>query len=225
MRDADLALRTDVHPPTQFQLPRLDQVHCAVVGAMIAAFQDLQRQLDGLVLVLHHTGKNTDQGLRGWSGLLGALDFSIECQFADGKDTDKLDRRFRIDKQKEGEDGRSFDFRMGPVLLAMDSDGDPITSLVVKQRRREVVSSVPVGEHHARHELVWEWIHSEVHAGRFPSGRSLDAQREAKHPEMSQRDLRDVLARLDAAGRVSHEGAGKKQWLRATELTPGGGYG
>lgn len=203
--------------------PGVDENSSEGMGEMIAAFQNLQQQLDGLVIVLHHTGKDAERGMRGWSGLLGALDFSIECQFGEGKGADKLDRRFRVDKQKDGEDSLSFDFRMEPVLLGTDADGDSITSLAVRQRLREAVQPVAPSEHDDRHDkLVWRWINDEVAAGNRPSGRSLEGQREAQHPDMSQKELRDAIARLIAAGKLAHEGSGRHQSLRAVEVTPGG---
>jgi hypothetical protein len=205
--------------------PGVDENNSEGMGELIAIFQDLQQQLDGLVLVLHHTGKDVDRGMRGWSGLLGALDFAIECQFAQDKASDKFDRSFRVDKQKDGEDGLSFNFRIEPVVLGMDNDGDPIVSLAVKQKLLAPVQPVPPSEHDDRHDkLVWRWINDEVTAGRRPSGRSLEGQRVARHPEMGQKELRDAIARLIAAGRLAHEGAGKNQSLRAVEVTPGGGH-
>lgn len=206
--------------------PGIDENSSEGMGEMIAIFQRLQARLDGIVIAIHHTGKDVDRGMRGWSGLLGALDFSIECQFSDGKGADKYDRRFRIDKQKDDEDGKVFDFRVEPVVLGIDGEGDPITSLVVRQRLREPVVVLPPAQNDERHDkLVWHWINEEVTAGNHPSGRSLDAQREAKQPEMGQKELRNAIARLQSKGLLKTEGTGNQRWLRAVEHSPGSGPG
>jgi len=89
----------------------------------------------GLVLIIHHTGKNTSQGLRGHSSLKAALDANIEVVGGDK-------RSWLLEKSKDGEDGKSFGFRLEVQNLGVDADGDPITSCTV-ERAHSIIFSKP----------------------------------------------------------------------------------
>ena len=39
------------------------------MGEMIAIFRELQHRLGGVILIIHHSGKSQERGMRGWSGL------------------------------------------------------------------------------------------------------------------------------------------------------------
>lgn len=96
------------------------------MGAVIARCKRLKTMTNAAVLLVHHSGKDSSKGMRGWSGLLGAVDYAIEI-------TRKGDERVaRITKQKDGEDGAEFPFVLRPVDLGTDPDGTPISSCVVE---------------------------------------------------------------------------------------------
>ena len=95
------------------------------MGAIIAAAKDLQAKLGGLVLLVHHSGKDTTKGLRGHSSLHAALDAAIEVSRADDR------RDWRIAKAKDGDDGKAHPFRLEAVEIGEHDDGEPITSCVV----------------------------------------------------------------------------------------------
>lgn len=96
------------------------------MGAVIGRCKRLQAETGAFVLLVHHSGKNAANGARGWSGLRGAVDLEIEVT-RDGED-----RAARVSKQKDGEDGEVFPFRLQVVNLGTDEDGEPITSCVVE---------------------------------------------------------------------------------------------
>ena len=50
----------------------------SAMGEMLAIFRELQHRLGGVILVIHHSGKDQARGMRGWSGLHAAMDFVIE---------------------------------------------------------------------------------------------------------------------------------------------------
>ena len=106
--------------------PAADENSSQDMGVIIKHLKLLQEITSGLVLIVHHTGKNTNQGLRGHSSLKAALDANIEV-----KDGEK--RSWLLEKSKDGEDGKSFGFRLEVQRLGADGDGDPITSCTVER--------------------------------------------------------------------------------------------
>jgi len=105
--------------------PGADENDSKSMGQIIAAAKELQTRAGGLVLLVHHTGKDASKGLRGHSSLLAALDAAIEVR----RDGDK--REWVIAKSKDGEDGEAHPFKLDVVELGIDEDGEPITSCTV----------------------------------------------------------------------------------------------
>ena len=112
--------------------PGMDENTSADMGEVIAALKALQAELGGLVLAVHHTGKDATKGLRGHSSLLGALDAAIEVTRTDDR------REWRTAKSKDGSDGDAHPFRLEVVELETDEDGEPVTSCVVAPEERAV---------------------------------------------------------------------------------------
>ena len=108
--------------------PNTDENDSKSMGAVIAAATDLQAELDGLVILIHHTGKDSTRGLRGHSSLDAALDGAIEVS----REMDN--REWRLHKVKEGEDGTSHGFDLETVEIGHDEEGEPVTSCVVRER-------------------------------------------------------------------------------------------
>jgi hypothetical protein len=106
--------------------PGLDENASADMGRMIEAAASLQRLIGGLVVLVHHTGKDATRGLRGHSSLIGALDGSVEVT----RDGER--RTWNSDKVKEGPDGKAHAFRLESVEVGTDEDGEPETSCVVR---------------------------------------------------------------------------------------------
>jgi hypothetical protein len=105
------------------------------VGKALAHFRGLNRALGAMVLLVHHSGKDTSKGARGWSGLRAAADVELEViRTESGRVT-------RVTKQKDGDDHGEFGFELEVVPLGMDEDGDIITSCAV------VEAEVPSGLH------------------------------------------------------------------------------
>ena len=86
----------------------------------------IHRATGALVLIVHHSGKDSTKGARGWSGLRAAADMEMEVARCDD------DRVLTITKQKDGEEGEAFGFTLQEVLLGLDEDGEAITSCAVQ---------------------------------------------------------------------------------------------
>lgn len=108
--------------------PGADENSSKDMGTILKAAGDIQRATSGLVLLVTHSGKDSSKGLRGHSSLFAALDACIEVERLPGSDI----RTLKIDKVKEGEDGIRYNFRLKPVFIGTDQDGEDITSCVVE---------------------------------------------------------------------------------------------
>lgn len=89
------------------------------IGALIAKYPNLH------VMVVHHSGKDQDKGMRGSSALQGAADTVIQCRKDGGG------HLAYVEKQKDGQDGIPLPFSLEQVELGEDEDGEPITTCVV----------------------------------------------------------------------------------------------
>lgn len=115
--------------------PGADENSSIDMGIIINRLQRLQELTGGLVLIVHHTGKNAMQGLRGHSSLKAALDANIEVVGGDNK-------VMVLEKVKDGECGQRYPFSLAIHTLGEDSDGDPITSCTI-EREFNVVFAKP----------------------------------------------------------------------------------
>ena len=95
------------------------------MGELIDACKRLQSELSGLVVLVHHSGKDATKGLRGHSSLFAALDAAIEVNRIGGQN------EWSIAKSKDGNDGDAHPFGLKVVTLGKHEDGEPITSCVV----------------------------------------------------------------------------------------------
>lgn len=182
------------------------------MGEMIAILNELQRRLGGIVLVVHHSGKDKTKGPRGHSSLAAALDFAVECERTE------LGPRFKIYKQKDGESGKEFYYQMQTRVLGLDEDGDDITSLSVIPDV-PMPAKDPATKSAEDDDFIDAWIRKEVTAGNKPSKRSLERQLNDMKPErlMTRDGVRHAVDRLIKVGRLKEEksgGQGAQAWLR-----------
>jgi hypothetical protein len=180
----------------------------SAMAEMISIFGDLQMRLGGVVLLIHHSGKDASRGMRGWSGLYAAMDFVIECQR--DKNDPALAAEFVLAKVKDGTDGTSTRFNLQAIQVGMDEDGDYMSSLVVSPTKPSELSETDNpfktdADDADDDQFVWEWVKREVEHGTFPSGRSLEGQRAnqmSQERKLTQVKLRDSIHRLRAASRL-----------------------
>lgn len=115
--------------------PGMDENSSKDMGAAIEGAKTLQRLTGGLVILVAHTGKDATKGLRGHSSLFAALDAALLVS-RDGRD-----RRWKVDKSKDGSDGAEHGFQLKVIALGSDYDGDLITSCVVEPEALAVYST------------------------------------------------------------------------------------
>ena len=107
--------------------PLADENSSRDMGEILEGAKQLQRLTAGLVVLVHHTGKDAARGLRGHSSLFAALDAAVEVS----RDGER--REWKVSKSKDGADGDAHPFRLEVVQLLPDSDGEPVSSCVVRR--------------------------------------------------------------------------------------------
>jgi RecA/RadA recombinase len=105
--------------------PGADENSSEDMGRAIAAAKRLQASIGGLVVLVHHAGKDLTKGMRGHSSLFAALDAVIEVS-RNGEA-----RSWKVSKSKDGADGAEHQFRLERVELGFDDDLEAFTSCVV----------------------------------------------------------------------------------------------
>ncbi|MFZ3142265.1 AAA family ATPase [Polaromonas sp.] len=105
--------------------PTADENSSKDMGEILSAAKLLQSLINGLVVLVHHTGKDATKGLRGHSSLFAALDAAVEVS----RDGDR--REWKVAKSKDGQDGDAQPFKLQIETLGTDEHGDSITSCVV----------------------------------------------------------------------------------------------
>lgn len=108
-------------------IPGADENTAKDMSPVLAALQSLAADLGLLIVVVAHTGKDSEKGLRGWSGLLANADGLIMLD-SPVDDT----RGGSVVKVKDGRSGDAFGFELVVVEIGTDDDGDPVTTCLVE---------------------------------------------------------------------------------------------
>lgn len=188
------------------------------MGEIIEAAKRLQTELSGVVLLVHHTGKDATKGLRGHSSLFAALDAAIEVSRTDER------REWRIAKSKDDSDGDSHAFRLVQVEIGTDEYGDPITSCAVEPDQTAGSTSRPRVPKGGNQRIAWdvigELLRNSQHFGKGGAAPTrpcieLDAAIEAIAPRLTceakrQRErARQAMTGLISSGLLEH----REGWL------------
>lgn len=89
--------------------PGSDENAAKDMSQVIHFCQKIHKVTGGLVLLIHHEGKTTGRGPRGWSGLHGAFD--VEWEVTD----QESHREMRISKLKNAPTGNVYSWKLLPV--------------------------------------------------------------------------------------------------------------
>lgn len=119
-------------------VPGMDENSSVDMGHAINACKLIQQGVGGLVLLVHHSGKDATKGMRGHSSLHAALDAAIEVKRSGD------DREWSVAKAKDGADGKAHPFKLEVVDMGEDEDGDAITSCVIRPSAGAGVKAKPL---------------------------------------------------------------------------------
>jgi hypothetical protein len=104
------------------------------MGAFVARLKRIQDATGVAILLVHHSGKDVDRGMRGSSSLLGALDLLLKVGD---------DKVIAVEKNKDGPDGAQISFKLRGVDLGLDDEGDPINTCIVEIENAGSAGSKP----------------------------------------------------------------------------------
>ena len=124
--------------------PGADENTSQDMGRIIANSKGLAAAVEGLVILVHHAGKNRAQGLRGHSSLHAAMDAVVEVATVDGRH-----KTWSITKAKDDSSDVKRDFDLISYTVGHDEDGDPVTSCAVQHtvHATQLKLKAPTGKH------------------------------------------------------------------------------
>ncbi|MHA7000320.1 helicase RepA family protein [Aeromonas schubertii] len=111
-----------------------DENRAADMGAFIAGCDTIKSMLKATILLIHHTGKNEENGARGSSAFRAAMDAEFLIK-RESNDTQSLTLTCTKMKDSQEPIKRAYDLRSR--IVCWDDDGDEITSLVLVEQGRE----------------------------------------------------------------------------------------
>ncbi|MBZ9654029.1 AAA family ATPase [Phyllobacterium lublinensis] len=91
--------------------PGSDENSASDAGTFVSNLGRMEEALDCLVVVIHHTGKDADRGMRGSSALHGAADVEWEVKSLGHIKT------VTLVKNKDGEDGLTWSYSLGEITV------------------------------------------------------------------------------------------------------------
>lgn len=129
-------------------IPGANENSAEDMGRALSHCKALNRATGAMVLLVAHSGKDEARGMRGWSGVLGALDAEIVVERSGDY------RAARITKTKDGEgEGDEYPFRLERVVVGVDADGDEVSTAVALPG-----NSVPAVQRKAMPKGEWQQV-------------------------------------------------------------------
>jgi len=114
----------------------LDENSVKEMNLAIAGLAQIRDAIDGLVIAVHHSGKDAEKGARGSSALRAAVDVEIAVTGVSGT------RTASVVKQRDLPTGGTFDFTLDPVTVGFHPvTNETITAIVVKHGDESTVTA------------------------------------------------------------------------------------
>lgn len=190
-------------------IPGGDENRSEDMTRVIAAADAIRDELAATCLIVHHSGKDGSRGARGHSSLFGASDTVISV----------IERVATVEKSRDGTQGDQFPFALDVVDLGTDSDGDAVTTCIVRHlddapapRRRpsQTLSGVARVALHALTEAITE------HGKTMPGTSTIPAGVRAVTLDRWRAQFK-LRYGTDPAGDERDQGAVKMAFRRARE--------
>jgi hypothetical protein len=106
MQERGAPLRVIIVDTLAAAAPSADENVSRDMGPVMLSFHRMAADLNCVVILVAHTGKDVARGLRGWSGIRANVDFAIECRVEKDEETgETVSRHLWFEKCKDGPDG------------------------------------------------------------------------------------------------------------------------
>jgi hypothetical protein len=104
----------------------------AQVQRVVAGLNRLSDETGALSINVDHMGKDAEAGMRGTSAKRDCVETILGC-FCDRNNGDKpTNHRMQLLKVRDGEEGRVIPYRLEPVDMGVDEDGERISTAVIR---------------------------------------------------------------------------------------------
>jgi hypothetical protein len=104
-----------------------DEDRARDVNVVVRTGERIQRATGAHVMIIHHTGKDRERGMRGSNALLGAVDAAVEVV----KDDDTGLCSAKVTAIKDGEPKGPFDYKLRQTAVGVDDEGEDIIACVI----------------------------------------------------------------------------------------------
>lgn len=130
------------------------------MGAFIKGCDTLKQATGASVLIVHHSGKNEENGARGSSSLRAALDVEVKVNRDIESDNNIA---LTYTKMKDEEPPPSTGYELLSMPVHTDNDGEEITSLVLIDKGRELSAKKHNSKHlTSNHRSIWQAIQKRI---------------------------------------------------------------
>ncbi len=102
--------------------PNIDENHAGAMSGVIYNLKRIQQELDSTVLIIHHSGKNIENGMRGSSSLKASMDSVIHVTQSNNGLCSWV-----LEKSKDSESGIGYSYRLEEIQMEDDE-----TTCVIK---------------------------------------------------------------------------------------------
>lgn len=119
--EAGMPLSMVVFDTLSRSIPGGDENSAEDMTMAVNAADYIREKFSACTAYVHHSGKDPAKGARGHSALFAAADLVLGIQ--DGVAT--------VDKVRDGVAGERFPFRLEPIEIGTDSDGDPVMTCLL----------------------------------------------------------------------------------------------
>jgi len=185
--------------------PGIDENSAGDVNTVLANARAIETKLGCAVLIVHHEGKNKDNGIRGSSALRGNVDFALRVRPVQKDDnippSSGCEHVVASDKQRDAGRAPAIPFVLHKVVIGEITDDDqevePVRSCVAMSRVHEVMSEAmgPVDEE----------------AADLPTPEVIDSSPESPQPP----DPREERERLRALALEHDSARGRREDMMA----------
>lgn len=121
-------------------MPGVDENSSKDMGSVIRSLETLRAAFEGLVMIVHHSGKDAAKNLRGHSSLYAALDtvVAVSCKNKKCSWTTAGDLGGKL---KDGFGDLSGHFELMPVDLGINELNEPMSSCVIEEKAMDGVDT------------------------------------------------------------------------------------